>query len=312
MTTRQRQQPDARTALAQRREAGGADENRKGVVKEIERLKPEFEAAMPRGREAAQLIRDAKSCLRTVHKLAECLPESIFGALMTCAQLDLRPNVPGLNAAYLVPFWDRDKKAMVATLIIGYQGYIDLGMRSGRLSGWSARTVFEGDVYDVDYGLNARLVHKPARFHDGRVEDPNQTPVATDYHSIVRYANGGAEFWAMSRAQVLRHARRHSKQKDDAGNLKGAWRSDFDAMGMKTCVRMLAKFVPKSTSFEAMIRALAVDEGVRLNYSANAEPEEVTESGDLIDGEVVEPPASDEPPPMEDWPAVAEPPDADR
>src|SRR4030042_1812151 len=79
----------------------------------------------------------------------------------------------------------------------------------------------------------------------------------------------------------------------------------FDAMGMKTCVRMLAKYVPKSTSFEAMARAIAVDEGVRLNYAASADAAEVTERVDTLDGEVIdEPSGGDGPPPVEEWPTV--------
>lgn len=303
-----RQRPDARQALADRRETGGTDEGRRAVNKELERMLPEFQAAMPKGREATQLIRDARTCLRTVRKLNECLPESIFGALMTCAQLDLRPNVPGLGAAYIVPFWNKREKAMLATLVIGYQGYIDLGMRSGRLTGWTARAVYRGDVYDVDYGLDARLVHKPARFRSGYVEDTTDDPQATDYYSIVRYDNGGAEFWAMSHAQVERHRRLYSKTPDS-----GPWVDHFDAMGMKTCVRMLAKYVPKSTSFEAMARAIAVDEGVRLNYAASADAAEVTERVDTLDGEVIdEPSGGDGPPPVEEWPPVTPPADAGR
>lgn len=303
---RRQAQPDAQTALAQRRENGNADATRRDIVKEIQRLQPEFQKAMPRGLEAVQLVRDAQTCLRTVRHLDECVPESIFGALMTCAQLGLRPNVPALGAAYVLPFRDRNQGGRrVATLVVGYQGLIDLAMRSSRIASVIARTVYEGDLFDVDYGLADSLIHKPARFREGYREDPDRDPQATDYYSIVRYQGGGYAYWTMSRTQVERHRRRYSKTPD-----QGPWVTEFDAMGMKTCVRQLAKFMPKSTELTALAQGLAVDEGVRLNYSPNADPIEVTDTGgQVLDGELVnEPdPSADAPPEIEDWPEVRQP-----
>lgn len=315
MNARTRQQPDAQQALATRREAGGTDSGRRDMVKEIEKLQPEFQRAMPRGREAVQLVRDALTCLRTVSRLAECQPESVYGALMTCAQLGLRPNVPALGSAYLIPFWNGKEKVRQAQLVIGYQGIIDLAMRSDRLDSVIARTVFADDVWDVDYGLNDRLVHKPAMFREGYVEDPEKEPESIAYYSIAKYRGGGYAFFVMSKQQVDRHRRRYSKQPD-----AGPWVSEFDAMGMKTTVRMLSKFMPKSTEFDLLSRGLQVDEGVRINYSANADPTEVTQStftGAVVDGTVVEDEqetggqdrgaGNGAPPATEDWPAVAKP-----
>lgn len=312
MTARQRQQPDARTALAQRRENGDAGQPKTDIRGRIEKLTPEFQRAMPRGREAAQLVRDALTCLRTTRDLDKCGSESILGALMTCAQLGLRPGV--LGQAYVLPFWDRNandgRGGHNATLVVGYQGLVDLALRSGRLDDLIARTVYADDVFDVDYGLDARLIHKPAMFRDGYYENPDQDPAARAYYAVVRYRGGGSAFWAMSRVQVERHAKRYSKQKTREGALKGPWRDEFDGMAMKTCIRQLAKFMPKSPEFAALLQGIQVDEGVRLNYSPDATPEETTRPvEDYIDGEVAEPPASepvgDEPPPMEEWPEVA-------
>lgn len=307
-----RQQPDARAALAQRRENGDAGTAKVDVRARIEKLTPEFQRAMPRGREAAQLVRDALTCLRTTKDLDKCGTDSILGALMTCAQLGLRPGV--LGQAYVLPFWDRNgndgRGGHTATLVVGYQGLIDLALRSGRLDDLIARTVYDDDVFDIDYGLDSRLVHKPAMFRDGYIEDPNCEPSARAYYAVVRYRGGGSAFWAMSRIQVERHAKRYSKQKDRDGNLRGPWKNEFDGMGMKTCIRQLAKFMPKSPEFHALLQGIQVDEGVRLNYSPDAQPDEATRPvDDVIDGEIAEPARGelpDEPPPVDDWPAVAE------
>jgi hypothetical protein len=66
--------------------------------------------------------------------------------------------------------------------------------------------------------------------------------------------------------------------------------------------------MPKSVEFADLLRGLEVDEGVRLNYSPDADPTEVTTRTDYdLDGEATEAPRSDEPPPAEDWPDVAQP-----
>lgn len=310
-------QPDAGAALAQRRENGSTDQGTTSLRQWIEKTAPEFQRAMPRGREADQLVRDAITCLRSVDKLVQCDRDSVLGALMTCAQLGLRPQV--LGQAYILPFFNRrandGRGGFNAQLIVGYQGLIDLAMRSGLIDSIVARTVYEDDVFEVDYGLDSRLVHRPAMFRDGYVEDPDRDPQARAYYAIVRYKGGGSAFWVMSKAQATRHARRYTKQKTRDGDLSGVWRDNFDEMAMKTCVRLLAKFMPKSVEFAALTRGLQVDEGVRLNYSPNADAAEVTRPVREydIDGEaepVSGPPApaaTEEPPPVEDWPAVTQP-----
>ena len=109
---------------------------------------------MPKGREATQLVRDAMTCLRTIKKLDQCEPTSVLGALMTCAQLGLRPAV--LGHAWPLPFWDNRSKCYKAQLVIGYQGYIELGHRSGKLEGPVGQDRLqedrEFDVWDAEQG----------------------------------------------------------------------------------------------------------------------------------------------------------------
>src|SRR5580704_13542189 len=80
------------------------------LAQQLERMAPEFQAAMPKGREATQLVRDAMTCLRTIKNLDKCDPESFLGSLMTCAQLDLRPGVASLGHAWPLPYWDNYQK----------------------------------------------------------------------------------------------------------------------------------------------------------------------------------------------------------
>lgn len=242
---------------------------------QIQKMETQFAMAMPKGMEAAQLVRDALTCLRQNPKLAECSPDTVLGGLMTCAQLGLRPGV--LGHAWLLPFWDGRSRSHKAQLVIGYQGYKDLAFRSGQISSLIARTVFENDVFEVDYGLSDNLIHKPTMTGDrGR-------PIA--YYAIAKFATGGHAFIVMSQDDMEKHRDQYAMAKTKEGRIVGPWRDQFEGMAHKTCVRQLAKWMPMSTEFATAIQA---DEGVRVNLSPGADVNDVTHHyDDAIDGEVI-------------------------
>ena len=134
-------------------------------------MEHQFALAAPRGVEARQIVRDAMTALSRTPKLAECTPSSVLGGLMTMAQLGLRVGV--LGHGWLLPFWNSKAKwrdadgrertgAFEAQLIIGYQGLVELAHRSHQVASISARTVRANDHFDLEYGIDERLVHRPA------------------------------------------------------------------------------------------------------------------------------------------------------
>ena len=222
--------------LAQRVQNNQAARQNAGpsLADDIRRMESSFAMAMPRGNEATQLIRDALTCLRTTPKLAECDHASVLGGLMTCAQLGLRPGVAALGHGWLLPFWNKKRPGgagLSAQLIVGYQGYADLANRSGKIASMSARTVYENDVFDIDYGLNERLVHIPAR--GGRGE-------AIGYYSIVKTNTGGAMFEHMWREEAVEWRdkfamARFKDRQTGVEKVIGPWADHFDRMAEKTC-----------------------------------------------------------------------------
>ncbi|WP_174683141.1 recombinase RecT, partial [Mycolicibacterium fortuitum] len=150
--------------LAQRAQQSVAQQGKSGddLQANIQKMEQAFQLAMPKGVEAKQLIRDALTCLQVNPKLAECDQKSVLGSLMTCAQLGLRPGVGALGQAYLLPFWDSKTRGQKAQLVIGYQGYVELAHRSGRIASIHARTVYENDYFEVEYGAaEDKWVHRP-------------------------------------------------------------------------------------------------------------------------------------------------------
>jgi recombination protein RecT len=253
----------------EKEQAKAAGSPQVNILDEIRRMEPEYQAAMPRGAEAAQLVRDAITLVKTSPRLFQCERISVLSGLMTIAQLNLRVAV--LGQAYLLPI--KNKGTLYAQLVIGYQGYIELAMRSPNVAGIVARTAYENDLFDVQLGTDDRIVHRPV------MDGPRGAPTA--YYAVVKYANGGYTFVWMTRAEMERHRDQFALAKRD-GKVVGPWRDNFDAMSQKTVVRQLSKFMPKSAD---LAHAIAADGSVRLDLDPETSP---AEAAQFIDGEVVD------------------------
>lgn len=259
------------------------EQPQKTLADYIRDMESQFKLAMPKGMEASQLVRDALTCLRTTRNLAKCDPATVLGGLMTCAQLGLRPGVPGLGHAWLLPFWDKNTSSHRAQLVIGYQGYRELAQRTGQIATLIGRPVHEHDEFDIDYGLADNLVHKPKLRGD--------RGAIIGYYCIVKYTSGGYAFWHMSREEVEAHRDHYAMAKKTdrqtkAVTITGPWRDNFDEMALKTVFLRLAKWMPKSTELSA---AITTDESIRLDLTPDPDALLHTEhpDADVVDGEVV-------------------------
>jgi len=237
------------------------------LAQQLERMTPEFQAAMPKGREATQLVRDAMTCLRTIKNLDKCDPESFLGSLMTCAQLDLRPGVASLGHAWPLPYWDNTQKRHRAQLIVGYKGYIELGYRSGKLAGIASRVVYEGEEFEIEFHEDGdRLLHKPS-YRGLRGE-----PVC--FYSVARVVGGGYSLTdPMSVEEMQQHRDRHAPR-DRNGKIVGPWIDHFLPMGKKTMILRNFALLPKSAE---MVSAMQADNGIRVDLTPTADAGEVTE-----------------------------------
>ncbi len=261
----------------------------------IEAQKTEIGRALPKHLDADRLARIAFTTIRNNAQLARCSPESLLGGLMTCAQLGLEPGP--LGHAYFVPFKNE------VTFMLGYKGMIELALRSGKIVSLIAREVYEHDEFDVTYGLEDALKHKPRILGDrGRV---------VAYYAVAKLVGGGHAFVVLSRDDVEK-IRKRSRAKDS-----GPWQTDYDAMAKKTCIRRLFTYLPASVE---IAQALAQDGQVRTDVDAEAldtppafvEGEVVSDGDgrvDVVTGEVVGGDAwpVEEPPDEPTWPDVSQP-----
>lgn len=205
--------------------------------------------ALPRHLTADRLIRIATTELRKIPKLAQCSPASFLGAVIQCAQLGLEPG-SALGHVYIIPFDRWEKKngrwilaETVATVIIGYRGMLALARRSGEIESIDAWPVYQGDKFRCVLGLDATLEHEPDWENAGRTQAANLRFV----YAVAKLKGGGRQFAVMSRAEVeIIRDRVFAKNRVDVDKYDGPWKSDFEAMALKTVVRRLFKMLPVS------------------------------------------------------------------
>jgi recombination protein RecT len=220
-------------------------------------MQAQIKAALPRHMTPERLARIITTEIRKVPKLAECTPVSFFGAVIQCAQLGLEPG-NALGHAYLLPY-GKDVQ-----LIIGYRGMIDLARRSGQIISIDARAVYEGDRFECRLGLDPHIDHVPDWTNPNRTKGEKLQFV----YAVAKLKDGGLQFDVMSRAEV-EGIRARSKA---GGN--GPWKTDYQAMALKTVVRRLFKFLPVSIEMQ---RAVGLDERAEAGLSQD--------NGAVIDGQ---------------------------
>lgn len=202
-------------------------EREKSIYDDVRDMEKQFALAMPKGAEATQLVRDAITCIRATPKLLECERMSVLGSLMTCAQLGLRPGVGVLGHAYLLPFWDGKSRSHKAQLVIGYQGYVELAYRSGKVKSIAARTVYTNDVFEIEYGAaEDRWVHKPC------IDGPRGEPRL--FYAVGRTVDGGYYLTdPMTVADMERYRDKHATARRKDGVIFGPWVDHFEGMAQK-------------------------------------------------------------------------------
>lgn len=217
----------------------------------VRRLTPAIAAALPKHVTADRMCRMVLTALRSNAKLATCSPASFLGCVMIASQLGLEVNTP-MGQAFLIPRMNRKRKPpqMECTLLIGYQGMLDLARRSGQVLGVFAHAVREGDVFHYELGLEPTIKHVPSE-HVDRESRP-----ITHVYAVARLRDGDPIFEVLPLSKVL--ARRDRSQA--AGD--GPWVTDFEAMARKTGVRALYTWLPKSTE---MSTALGADTAAEAN-----------------------------------------------
>ena len=156
-----------------------------------------------------------------------------------------------MGHSYLIPYGKE------CTLVVGYQGYIDLAYRSGVVSSIHANVVREGDEFEWGEGSEPFIRHKPIAIPQA-YQQAQQTYLSgrdtTHAYAIARLVGGGHVQVVMLKAEIDA-IRSRSRAAHD-----GPWVTDPVAMQKKTAIRQLRKFLPMSPQGRALHMAAGLDE----------------------------------------------------
>lgn len=222
---------------------------RKTMQQYIKSMEGEIKKALPSVITPERFTRMTLSAISTNPKLASCTPQSFLGAMMSAAQLGLEPNTP-LGQAYLIPY--KNKGVDEVQFQIGYKGLIDLAYRSGEVELVQAHVVYENDTFECEFGLEPKLVHKPADSDRG---DPIKV------YALFRTKSGGYGFDVMSMDDVRRHAEKYSQAYKSGFS---PWKTNFEEMAKKTVLKKVLKYAPLKSDF---VKAVTQDETIKSEIS---------------------------------------------
>lgn len=227
-----------------------------------------MQTVIPKHLTPEKLIGIAANAVNYNPRLQECTLMSVVAGVVRASQLGLSVD-PFLGHAYLVPFQNSKTNKKLATLIVGYKGYIQLAMNSGKVSKVWARAVHQKDSFDYWYGVDESIEHRP--FMDG---DPG---ALTHVYAVVKRVDGATKFDVMSRQEV-ESIRRRSKAAED-----GPWVTDYEEMAKKTVLRRLLKTEPLSPEIQQLIGEEEVRERADLDTSDVIDVGAVLEDADAED-----------------------------
>jgi recombination protein RecT len=202
----------------------------------MEQYKGEIARALPKHVGVDRMARIAMSCARKNPRLLECTPESFLGAVIQSAQLGLEPGTP-LGHAALIPRRNNKTGKMEVDFQPMYRGLMDLVYRAANHPIMDVTAVYEGDHFKYTKGLNPVLEHEPM---------PRQGhEKLTHVYCVAVFSDGRKIFRVMTRVEIERCKNR--------GKTDDIWKSDYEAMALKTVIRQTVKYLPMSAELQLAV-----------------------------------------------------------
>jgi recombination protein RecT len=157
--------------------------------------------------------------------LQMCDPKNVVMEALKAASLKLPINKQ-LGFAWIVPYRDSKTGAYIPTFQLGYKGYIQLCMRTGAYRYINADVVYDGELVKQDK-LTGEIEIDPAQ---------RKSDKKIGYFAFIETLNGFRKTLYMTVEEVTKHAQQYSKSYSSKNSV---WATDFDAMALKTCLRLL-------------------------------------------------------------------------
>lgn len=194
--------------------------------------------------------------------LQKCEPKAVIMEALKAATLKLPINKQ-LGFAYIVPYKG------VPQFQVGYKGYIQLAIRTGQYRYINAGVIYQGETVSAD-----RITGEIS------ISGVKTSEETTGYFAHLETVNGFRKTLFWTKEQVLAHAQKFSKIFNSPNSV---WRTNFDAMAIKTVLRnllskyalmsveMVQAFTSDSEDYEAKIQAEIDDNANREAIDVSSE-----------------------------------------
>ncbi|MGW8179633.1 MAG: recombinase RecT, partial [bacterium] len=216
---------------------------------------------------AEYFVRAAMTAMRKNPLIYQCTQTSLLQCLMDLAQIRLVPDsITG--EAYLIPF--QNKGIYECQLMIGYQGYLKLVRQSNTVTNVYASVVYENDEFEISFGSDRRMHHKPLITGDRGAK----------LGAVAYVAYGGGDAKGEDFTWVpAEYIERVKKQARGASSPSSPWAIWPEPMWAKTALKQLCKTANLSPDVrEQVSRAVDLDDASIIDVKAEAAPLEPQKS----------------------------------
>jgi recombination protein RecT len=158
-------------------------------------------------------------------------PKSVYKAAMHAIELGLNVS-PSLGHCYFIKYWNSKNKIYDVKFILGYKGLIQLALRTNQYRRIASIPIYKRESPKWDR-INEEMT----------ITQIDITPddEIVGYYSYFETIHGfkKACYWTIE--QVIAHAKKYSKSKNEDGELFGVWVDEFNDMACKTVLLSIMK-----------------------------------------------------------------------
>lgn len=261
--------------MAQQQNQLAVQEQFRNLQGYLQQRQKAFSDLLPKHMTAERMVKGLLATARRNPRVLECTQESVLNCMIICSSLGLEPGRPQ-GGMHLVPF--KNKGRYELTPIPDYRGLIDLAYRSGMVDRIEARDVRSADTFDMAYGTDSHITHKPAVGKDRG----NLIGVYAVCH--IKGADQSVFVWlSLQECHQFRDKSRGYQYAIQNGRTDTPWLTDETAMCLKTAVRRLATWIPQAAEqWSAFQNAVALEDRVDRGEGVS----DLFEN--IIEGEAVE------------------------
>lgn len=218
----------------------------------------------------AEFMAIATNAVRRNPELLKCEPKSLFGAILTAAELGLPPNTPA-QFSHILPYKRSIKKGgnwetvLEAQFQLGYPGALEIMYRNPRVKAVKSDLIYEKDEFEDD--ILTGIKHKPFRSADRGKR--------IGAYCIVWLKDSEIPIFKVMWDYEIEKFKKISKSAaSDASPWKDEEKDPMGWMWRKTAIKQVAKEIPKTKAIERLIQIdNAMETGGSMTVTEDGEAE---------------------------------------